>query len=111
MPTIQKPEEMNYADQGEGWKVRRIAGGELFGGPAMSAFHWILEPRTRGPEIIHGNYDEMLYVIAGSGAAVVGGRRLPLEPESLLWLETGDRCQLESGAQGLDVLQSYAPGD
>jgi hypothetical protein len=53
----------------------------------------------------------MLYVIAGSGAAVVGGRRLPLEPESLLWLEPGDRCQLESGAQGLDVLQSYAPGD
>lgn len=111
MPTIQKPEEMNYADQGEGWKVRRIAGGELFGGPAMAAFHWTLEPHTMGPEIIHGNYDEMLYVIAGSGAAVVQGTRLPLEPESLLWLEPGDRCQLESGAQGLEVLQGYAPGE
>ena len=112
MPVIVNPAEKNEAveNHGDGWAIRRIAGRELFAGPAMAAFHWSLEPHVSGPQFEHGDYDEMFYVITGSGTAVIGGRRLALEAESLLWLETGDSGHFEAGEQGLEILQGYAPG-
>lgn len=111
MPVIVSSEDKTVERQGQGWKVQRVAGQNLFNGEGLAAFHWILDPQTSGPEMVHGNYDEMIYVISGSGTAFVGGRRLPLETEDLLWLEPGDRCYFEAGAQGLELLQGYAPED
>lgn len=112
MPVIVNPVEKDEtpADQGDGWVIRRIAGRELFGGTAMAAFHWSLAPHAAGPQFEHGDVDEMFYVISGTGAAVIAGRRFTLEAESLLWLESGDAGHFEAGGDGLEVLQAYAPG-
>jgi mannose-6-phosphate isomerase-like protein (cupin superfamily) len=112
MSVIMKPAEKHEAIEahGDGWAVRRIAGRQLFGGAAMAAFHWSLEAHVSGPQFAHGEYDEMFYVITGGGTAVIGGHRLPLEAESLIWLEPGDSGYFEAGEQGLQILQAYAPG-
>jgi quercetin dioxygenase-like cupin family protein len=110
MPVIIDPKEVNAPQRGEGWSVMTLADGKTIGAPAMVARRWSLEPQARSPEIRHGENEEFLYVIAGSGWAQVGSARFDLEPESMLWLEPGDRYLLEAGAEGLEVLQSYAPG-
>lgn len=112
MPAIMKPAEKHEAieDHGDGWEIRRIAGHELFGDVAMAAFRWSFEPHATGPQFTHGDYDEMFYIIAGSGSVVISGRRMPLEAESLLWLEPGDSGHFEAGQRGLEILQAYAPG-
>ncbi len=61
--------------------------------------------------MIQGEAEQLLYVIRGSGVALVNSEQLPLEPESVLWLEPGDRYRIEAGEHGLEILQSYAPGE
>jgi quercetin dioxygenase-like cupin family protein len=53
----------------------------------------------------------LLYVIRGSGTAVVNGEDMPLNDESVLWLEPGEQYQFIAGADGLEILQGYAPGE
>jgi quercetin dioxygenase-like cupin family protein len=110
MPLIIDPKKVYAPRKGDGWSVLTLADGNTIGAPAMAALRWSLEPHARSPEVRHGENEEMLYVIAGSGQAQVGPTSFELEPESLLWLEPGDRYILEAGAEGLEVLQSYAPG-
>lgn len=110
MPVIIKPEEMSVHRHGNGWTEITLADRGDFGSPAMVARRLSFEPNVKGDEFEHGEYEEMLYVIRGSGAAIVGEQRFELAPESLLWLEPGDRCRFEAGPDGLDILQGYAPG-
>jgi hypothetical protein len=49
-------------------------------------------------------------VIGGTGTAIVGDERLPLAPESVLWLESGDRYRVEAGPDGIELLLAEAPG-
>jgi quercetin dioxygenase-like cupin family protein len=109
MPIIIQPEGTRTKDHGEGWAETTLADRELVGEVAMVARHWILKPGAHGPERESGDAEHLLYVIRGRGTAVVGDERLPLAPESMVWLEAGDRYRLEAGDEGLEVLQAYAP--
>ena len=111
MAVILKAEEIPVRQVGEGWKETTIADSQTVGTPAMVARRWSLAPGACGPEVEHGETEEILYVIEGSGAALVGDQRHALGKESMLWLSPGDRFQLEAGEQGLEVLQAYAPGE
>ncbi len=106
MPTLIQPEDMKIAQQGEGWRAVALAETSVAG---MVARRWLLDPEVRTPEITHGDVDQLLYVIRGSGQAVVGATSLPLDRESMLWLEPGDCCYFVAGDAGLEILQGHSP--
>ncbi|MEJ2600724.1 MAG: cupin domain-containing protein [Anaerolineales bacterium] len=110
MPVIIEPDVMKANQKGDGWTETTIGDSQLIKGLGMVARHWSFKPGTLTQEIRHGDHDEMLYVIAGSGIAHVSGKELNLEPETLVWLEPGDRYFIQAGAEGLEILQGYAPG-
>ncbi len=110
MPQAVYPEQMNVVAQGTGWRILGLADARVFGAPAMVARRWVLEPGARGPVTTQGDTDQLLYVIQGSGRAQVDDRVLPLEPESVLWVEPGETYRFEAGPEGLQVLQGFAPG-
>ena len=109
MPVIVNSEEM-VTRRGEGWAEIILADTQTIGAPAMVARRWIFEPGARGPELVQGNVDQLLYVIRGSGLAVVNGQEFRLSQESLLWVEPGERYCFIGGDEGLEILQGYAPG-
>lgn len=111
MPILVRSEDMKTEHHSEGWTETTLADDQTIGTPAMVARRWTFAPNARGPETTHGPAEQLLYVIRGSGAAFVGKERLPLDPESVLWLEPGDRYHLEADKDGLEVLQGYAPGE
>jgi quercetin dioxygenase-like cupin family protein len=89
MPVIINSEEMETR-RGEGWVEITLADPQIIGTPAMTARRWIFEPGASGPEWIQGDVDQLLYVIRGSGLAVVNGQEFQLNEESLLWVEPGE---------------------
>ncbi len=112
MPIIVNSEDMKITRQGEGWTEITLADSQTIGAPAMVARRWLLEPGARGPEQTQGDADQLLYVIRGSGAAIVDGRKFPLAGgESILWLEPGEQYRFIAGEDGLEILQGYAPGE
>lgn len=111
MPTIINPEDMHISREGTGLRIQTLADGAAFGVPAMIAKNWQLEPNAVGPQITHDDTEQLLYVIRGGGAAIVGEERLPLEPETMLWIEPGDEYHFEAGPDGLEILQANAPGE
>lgn len=112
MPIIVKPDDMPTKRSGDGWQEIALTGGDVTSDSAMVARRWSLQPNARGPRVSHSHdTEEFLYVIMGSGVALVGSERLPLEHETVLWLEPGDSYQLEAGEDGLEILQGYAPGE
>ena len=63
------------------------------------------DPRNR-----HRGADQWLYVVAGSGAALMKGRRVALRPGTLLLIERGDRHEIKNtGRSGLRTLNVYVP--
>lgn len=106
MPILIQPQDMPVAQQGEGWRIITLADATVAG---MVAHRWLLDPGARTPESAHGDADQLLYVIRGSGHAVVNGESLPLERESMLWLEPGDRYAFLAGEEGLEILQGHSP--
>ena len=58
----------------------------------------------------HRGADQWLYVVAGTGAAVVNGRRFALARGKLLLIERGDRHQIRNTGRGLlRTLNIYVP--
>lgn len=100
--------ETNTTDHG--WTKTVLADVKTIGTSAIVAQRWSIEPLATGPEHVHGDTDQLLYVISGNGTVRVNGEILPLEKESMLWLEGGDIYQFTAGDQGLEILQGYAPG-
>jgi quercetin dioxygenase-like cupin family protein len=111
MPVILNPEEMNSIEQVEGVKITTLADRHAIGSPAMVARRWSIAPGVYSTQQKHGPTEQLLYVISGNGHAIVNGERLPLEPETVLWLEPGDVYQFYSGVRRLEILQGYAPGE
>ena len=109
MPEIVNPPEMRAVQASNGCRVVTLADEETFGAPAMIARRWELDARAEGPERTHGDADQLLYVIQGSGEALVNDQTFALEPESTLWLEPGERYRFRAGPDGLEILQGYAP--
>ena len=58
----------------------------------------------------HRGADQWLYVVAGSGAALMKGRRVALRPGTLLLIERGDRHEIRNTGRGvLRTLNVYVP--
>jgi quercetin dioxygenase-like cupin family protein len=110
MPVIINPETMPI-EQSEGWTRITLADAETIGAPAMVARRLALAPGAVGPELVQDEVDQLLYVIRGSGLAVVNGQEFQLGEESVLWLEPGERYYFIAGDAGLEILQGYAPGE
>ena len=111
MPVIINSGEIKVMRQGEGWTELTLADTQAIGAPAMVARRWVFASGAHGPELIQGNADQLLYVIRGSGKAIVNGEEFLLADESMLWLEPGEHYQLVGGENGLEILQGYAPGE
>lgn len=109
MPIIIHAEEMKTERQGDSWSETTLADEGTIGQPAIVARRWSLAPNGRSPGMVHGEAEQLLYVIRGNGAAMVGSERMPLEPETMLWLEPGDAYHFEAGPEGLEILQGYPP--
>ncbi|MFL5342651.1 MAG: cupin domain-containing protein [Gemmataceae bacterium] len=63
-----------------------------------------------GADNRHRGADQWLFVVAGSGLAVVNGERIRLRPGTLLLIERGDRHEiLNTGRRPLKTLNFYVP--
>ena len=111
MPVIIEPDVMKVIQKEDGWTETTLADSLLINSLGMVARRWSFKPGSRTHEIHHGDHDEMLYVIAGSGITRVGSQELSLEPETLIWLEPGDHYFIQASAEGLEILQGFAPSE
>jgi quercetin dioxygenase-like cupin family protein len=109
MPIIIKPHEMQTEERRAGWKSTTLADEQAIGAASIVARRWSFEPAGKTETLVHGNVEQLLYVIGGSGTAFANGEELALEPESMLWLDPGDEYRLEAGPDGLEILQGFAP--
>ncbi len=65
---------------------------------------------TGGADNRHPDADQWLFVISGSGRAVVNGREERLAPGSLLLIEAGETHEIAgSGTEPLVTINIYAP--
>jgi mannose-6-phosphate isomerase-like protein (cupin superfamily) len=63
-----------------------------------------------GPRNRHRGADQWLYVVSGTGTAIVRGRRVPLRPAMLLLIEHGDKHEVKNtGRAPLRTLNFYVP--
>ena len=63
-----------------------------------------------GPDNRHRGADQWLYVVSGTGAAIVDGRRVPLKAGVLLVIEKGERHEVRNtGSTLLKTLNFYYP--
>jgi quercetin dioxygenase-like cupin family protein len=107
MPEFRQPEEMAVRDGAQGWTLSTLADSSHIDGLGMVAMRWSLTRGARSPR--RGNHrggERFLYVIQGDGVAVIGGERLRLDREYVLWLEPDDAYSLEAGPGGLEVLEA-----
>jgi mannose-6-phosphate isomerase-like protein (cupin superfamily) len=63
-----------------------------------------------GPDNRHRGSDQWLYVLSGSGLALIGGRRQRLRAGTLLLIERGTTHEIRnSGRTALKTLNFYVP--
>jgi mannose-6-phosphate isomerase-like protein (cupin superfamily) len=63
-----------------------------------------------GPDNHHRGSDQWLYVLAGTGAATVDGKRHPLRAGTLLLIERGETHEIRNtGRTPLRTLNVYVP--
>ena len=107
MPEFRQASEIEPGERGDGWTLSVLADHTHVPGMAMVARRWVFEPGAHGPEEQWtGDAERFLYVIAGSGRLKAGNRHSDLGPESVVWLEPGDRFRLQAGDDGLEVLDA-----
>ncbi|PSP66418.1 cupin domain-containing protein [Halobacteriales archaeon QH_6_68_27] len=73
-----------------------------------------LEPgiSTGGPDNAHADSDQWLYVVSGSGRAVVEGETVRLDSGDLVVVEAGETHEIENdGNEPLRTLNLYVPPD
>jgi mannose-6-phosphate isomerase-like protein (cupin superfamily) len=90
---------------GKGFKV-------MLGNQRVQAAQMVIAPGDSegGPGNRHRGSDQWLLVIAGTGVAVVSGRRHPLRPRSLLLIEHGEQHEIRNtGNSLLKTLNFYSP--
>ena len=84
MPIIVNAEDVKITE-GDGWVQLTVADAEMMGASAMTARRWVLEAGVQGPELVQGETEQLLYIIRGSGMAIVNGEEMPVSDESVLW--------------------------
>lgn len=63
-----------------------------------------------GPDNRHRGADQWLFVVDGTGTAIVRGRRLALRPGTLLLIEAGDTHEIRAGGKApLRTVNVYVP--
>ncbi len=63
-----------------------------------------------GPSNAHRGSDQWLFVVAGRGVAIVGGRRSPLTPGTVAYIGHGERHEIRNtGRRPLKTLNFYRP--
>lgn len=63
-----------------------------------------------GPDNLHRGADQWLFVVAGSGEAIVCGKHVELREHSLLLIEHGEPHEIRNlGAEPLRTLNFYVP--
>jgi mannose-6-phosphate isomerase-like protein (cupin superfamily) len=63
-----------------------------------------------GPGNRHRGADQWLYVVSGTGLAVIGGRQHRLRPGTIVLIERGDTHEIRNtGKQDLKTLNIYVP--
>lgn len=90
---------------GKGFRVQ-------LGTKHSQAAEMVLEPGDSegDPKNRHKGADQWLFVVAGSGTAMVNGRRYPLKAGTLLLIERGDRHEIKNtGKTLLRTLNIYVP--
>lgn len=90
---------------GTGFKV-------LFGNRRTQAAQMVLKPGDKegdaGNE--HQGADQWLFVVSGTGQAVVNGKSYVLRPNTLLLIEQGERHEIRcTGRTALKTLNLYSP--
>ncbi|MDR7582309.1 MAG: cupin domain-containing protein [Armatimonadota bacterium] len=95
----------------------KVAGARGFfrivaGTPRSQAATMVLRPgqTTGGTDNRHPHEDQWLYVISGTGLAIVEGRRIRLTPGTLLLIEAGEAHEIRgTGPEPLVTVNVYAP--
>jgi mannose-6-phosphate isomerase-like protein (cupin superfamily) len=95
-------------------KVLKLAKGfrVVFGNRRGQAAEMTIPPGDSegGPDNRHRGSDQWLYVVAGTGEAIIGKRRHPLHAGTLLLVERGDRHQIRNTGRGLlRTVNIYVP--
>jgi mannose-6-phosphate isomerase-like protein (cupin superfamily) len=68
------------------------------------------EGSTGGADNKHAGEDQWLYVVSGTGMAIVAGKEQTLQTGSLLLIEAGETHEImNTGANVLRTLNFYAP--
>ena len=68
--------------------------------------------KTGGPDNRHRGADQWMYVVAGTGLAIVNGVQQPLRPGSLLVIEHGETHEIRcTGEESLRTVNFYSPPD
>ncbi len=73
----------------------------------------VIEPNqmTGSVDNMHLHSDQWLYVLSGSGKAIVEGIEIALEPGILLLIEPGEVHEIFAGEQRLETINFYAPSE
>jgi len=83
-----------------------------FGVRKVQAAEMVIAPGDSegGPDNRHRGADQWLYVVSGTGLAIVEGRRQPLKAGSLLVVERGERHEIRNtGRTRLKTVNFYHP--
>jgi mannose-6-phosphate isomerase-like protein (cupin superfamily) len=63
-----------------------------------------------GPDNFHRGADQWLFVVEGTGAAIINGRKASLKPGTIVLIEAGDRHEIRNtGRSLLKTVSVYAP--
>jgi mannose-6-phosphate isomerase-like protein (cupin superfamily) len=88
---------------------------DVVGGTERSqAATMVLAPgrSTGGPSNAHATSDQWLYVVSGSGTAVVDGDTHDLDAGTLVLIEAGETHEItNTGSEPLKTVNVYAPPD
>lgn len=90
---------------GQGFKV-------LMGNRRVQAAQMVIAPGESegGPQNRHRGADQWLFVISGTGVAIVRGRPHPLKRHALLLIEQGERHEVRNtGRIPLKTVNYYSP--
>jgi mannose-6-phosphate isomerase-like protein (cupin superfamily) len=90
---------------GEGFRV-------AIGNRRSQAAEMVIAPGDAegGPDNRHRGADQWLYVLSGTGTAIVNGKRHALRAGSLVLIERGDTHEIRnSGRTALRTLNFYVP--
>ncbi len=84
----------------------------LFGNRRGQAAEMVLKPGDKegGPDNRHDKSDQWMYIVSGTGLAIVNGKRNSLNEHTLLLIERGETHEIQNkGEEPLRTLNFYVP--